>query len=156
MVATVWSPKGFYQIVALPKGMKLDTDYYISHIFDPLAKWPRSQDGGSDRRLSVDADNACPHTAKKIIEFLACNGMKTAPHPPYSPDLAACEFCSSISNPGPHVNHSRSPINCCRGLTPFFGRLKKPHWNACFRSGWTYWGNVVRQLVVQEKVRKKV
>jgi hypothetical protein len=27
-----------------------------------------------------------------VTEFLAGNGMKIAPHPPYSPDLAPCDF----------------------------------------------------------------
>jgi hypothetical protein len=92
MVATVWNLTGFYRIVALPKGMKFNADYYISHILGPLAEWRRSQVGGSDRRLYVHADNARPHTAKKVTEFLAGNGMKRAPHPPYSPDLPPHEF----------------------------------------------------------------
>jgi histone-lysine N-methyltransferase SETMAR len=92
MVTIVWNPRGFYRIVALPKGMKFDADDDISHIFDPLAEWRRSQVGGSDRRLHVHANNARPNTAKKVAKFLACNGMKRAPHPLYSPDLAPCEF----------------------------------------------------------------
>jgi transposase len=42
--------------------------------------------------LHVHADNARPHTGKKVTEFLAGNGMKRAPHPPYSQDLAPCDF----------------------------------------------------------------
>jgi histone-lysine N-methyltransferase SETMAR len=72
--------------------MKFNADYYISHILDPLAEWGRKPVGGSDRRLHAHADNARPHTAKKVPEFLAGNGMKRAHHPPYSPDLAPCDF----------------------------------------------------------------
>jgi hypothetical protein len=32
MVTIVWNPTGFYRIVALPKGMKFNADYYMSHI----------------------------------------------------------------------------------------------------------------------------
>jgi histone-lysine N-methyltransferase SETMAR len=92
MVTIDWNPTGFYRIVALPKGTKLNPDYYISHIFHPPTEWRRSQIGGSDRRLHVYADNARPHTAKKVTEFLAGNGMKRASHPPYSLDLAPCDF----------------------------------------------------------------
>jgi transposase len=67
-------------------------DSYISHKLDSLAEWRMSQVVGSDRRLHVHADNACPHTAKKVTEFLAGNGMKRAPHSPHSPDLPACDF----------------------------------------------------------------
>jgi transposase len=45
-------------------------------------------------------DNARPHTAKKVPEFLAGNGMKRAPYPPHSPDLAPCDFylCAYIKS----------------------------------------------------------
>jgi hypothetical protein len=92
MVAIVWDPTRFYQIVTLPKGMKCNAEDYISHILDPLAEWRRSQVRGSDRRLHVHADNAHPHTAKKITEFLAGNGIKRALHSRYSLDLAPCDF----------------------------------------------------------------
>jgi histone-lysine N-methyltransferase SETMAR len=92
MVTIIWNPTRLCRIVALPKGMKFNADYYISHILDPLAEWPRSQVGGSNRGLHVRAENARPHTAKKATEFLAGNGMKRTPHPPYSPDLAPRDF----------------------------------------------------------------
>ncbi|PNF42617.1 hypothetical protein B7P43_G01293 [Cryptotermes secundus] len=37
-------------------------------------------------------DNARPHTAYIVREFLAKNKMAVVPHPPYSPDLAPCDF----------------------------------------------------------------
>jgi hypothetical protein len=43
MVTIVWNPTGFYLTVALPKGMKSNVDYYISHAVDPLAEWRGSQ-----------------------------------------------------------------------------------------------------------------
>jgi hypothetical protein len=45
MMTIVWNPTGFYRIVALPKGMKFNTDYSSSHILDPLAEWRRSHVG---------------------------------------------------------------------------------------------------------------
>ena len=37
-------------------------------------------------------DNARPHTAKVVGEFLHRNNIDVLPHPPYSPDLAPCDF----------------------------------------------------------------
>jgi histone-lysine N-methyltransferase SETMAR len=37
-------------------------------------------------------DNARPHTAYNVQEILAKNKMAVVPHPPYSPDLAPCDF----------------------------------------------------------------
>jgi hypothetical protein len=133
----------------LPKGMKFNGGYYISYILDPRASWRRSQVGGSDRRLHVHTDDARPHTAKKATEFLAGNGMKKAPIPPDSPDLAPCDSytcghikarlaCESFAEPDKFL----------QAIDAIFSPLKKPHWNACFRSGWTDWRNLVWQLVV--------
>ena len=37
-------------------------------------------------------DNAPAHTALSIGEFLAKKNIPVLPHPPYSPDLALCDF----------------------------------------------------------------
>ena len=37
-------------------------------------------------------DNAPAHTALSIREFLAKKNIPVLPHPPYSPDLAPCDF----------------------------------------------------------------
>jgi len=37
-------------------------------------------------------DNAPGHTALSIREFLAKKNISVLPHPPYSPDLAPCNF----------------------------------------------------------------
>ncbi len=37
-------------------------------------------------------DNALVHTAATVADFLAAKGVKTVPHPPYSPDLAPADF----------------------------------------------------------------
>jgi hypothetical protein len=78
MVIIVWNPAGFYRIVGLPKGMKFNPDYYISHRLDPLSEWRRGEVGALDRRLHVHADNVRLHTTKKITECLAGHGMKRA------------------------------------------------------------------------------
>ena len=37
-------------------------------------------------------DNAPAHTALSVQQFLAKNNMTVIPHPPYSPNLAPCDF----------------------------------------------------------------
>jgi len=37
-------------------------------------------------------DNAPAHTAVLTQQFLAANKIPLIPHPPYSPDLAPCDF----------------------------------------------------------------
>jgi hypothetical protein len=148
MVTIVWNPRGFYRIVALPKGMKFNVDYYIYHILHPLAEWRRSQIGGPDHRLHVHADNARHHTAKKLTEFLAGNDMKRAPHPLYSPALTPCGFSLFGSMKGRLAGASfEEPDQLLQVIDAIFSPLKKQHWNACFGSGWTNWRNVVWWLI---------
>jgi hypothetical protein len=124
MVTIVWNPTGFHRIVALPKAMKFNADYYISHIRDSLTEWRRSQVRDSDQRLHVHADNARPHTAKKVTEFLAGNGMKRIPcrriHRTWH---RAISTFLGTSKTGSQVHHSRSPINFCRRVMQFFNPL---------------------------------
>jgi len=37
-------------------------------------------------------DNAPAHTALSVTRYLASPGWTIVPHPPYSPDLAPCDF----------------------------------------------------------------
>ena len=37
-------------------------------------------------------DNASPHTATPTLAFIGSSGIDMVPHPPYSPDLAPCDF----------------------------------------------------------------
>jgi histone-lysine N-methyltransferase SETMAR len=149
MVTAVWNPTGFYRIVGLPNGMKFNADSDISQIIDPLAEWRKSQVGGLDRRLHVQADNARPRTAKKVTEFLAGNGTKRVPHPPYSPDLAPCGFDNFGYIKGKLAGGSfEEPDKLVHAIDAIFQSIKKPYWNTCFRSGLTDRSNAVYQLVV--------
>ena len=38
-------------------------------------------------------DNAPVHNYILVTDYLTKMGIKTVPHPPYSPDLAPCDFC---------------------------------------------------------------
>ena len=38
-------------------------------------------------------DNAPVHNSILVTGYLTKMGIKTVPHPPYSPDLAPCDFC---------------------------------------------------------------
>jgi transposase len=92
MLTIVWNPRGFHLIDVLPKGLKFNVAHYINTILIPLVERRSAHGTANERKLIVHADNARPHTAKVSTQFLAENRMKPAPHPPYSPDLAPCDF----------------------------------------------------------------
>jgi hypothetical protein len=115
MMTIVWNRTGFNPIVSLPKEMKFNADYYISHMLDPLAEWRRSQVGSWNRRLHVHADNARPYIAKKVTEFLVGDGMKELPtrriHRTWH---RATSVVLGISAAVYQAHHLKSPINFCR------------------------------------------
>jgi hypothetical protein len=92
MFTIVWNPGGFYLVNILPKRFKFDASYYGTQILDLLSKGRRTQDGRTNRKLIVHADNACTHTVKMTSPFIEQNSMQRAPHPAYSPDLEPCDF----------------------------------------------------------------
>lgn len=44
------------------------------------------------RGIMLHHDNASSHTSLRTKAFLEESGVETLPHPPYSPDLAPCDF----------------------------------------------------------------
>jgi hypothetical protein len=67
----------------------------VTETLSPLSEWCASDASGSDRKLISPAGNARPHTARRLVEFFEDNRMKTAPRPPYSPDIALSDVCLS-------------------------------------------------------------
>jgi histone-lysine N-methyltransferase SETMAR len=87
----IWNPRGFHLIKILEKGSKFNTGHYVAEMLEPLSQW-RSTEAGNKRKSLVHADNARLHTAKLSTQYFNENRMKSAPHPPYSPDLAPSDF----------------------------------------------------------------
>ena len=44
------------------------------------------------RKLMLHNDNSSSHSARLTVEFLKQKQIKVREHPPYSPDLAMCDF----------------------------------------------------------------
>jgi histone-lysine N-methyltransferase SETMAR len=74
------------------KGRKFNTGYYIAEILELLSRWRSIEATGNERKLLVHVDNARPHAAKLSTQYFNENLMKSALHPPYSPDLAPSDF----------------------------------------------------------------
>jgi histone-lysine N-methyltransferase SETMAR len=92
MLMIVWNLQGFYLIKVLEKGRKFNAGYDIVEILKPLSQWHSIEAAGNERKLLVHMDNARPHTAKLSTQYFNENQMKSAPHPPYSTDLAPSDF----------------------------------------------------------------
>lgn len=82
----------FFRSTGLVKAVKLEGQRTVT------AKWytthclPKVLEGLSVSGLMLHHDNASSHTSSLTTQFLADNNIKIIPHPPYSPDLAMCDF----------------------------------------------------------------
>ena len=91
-------------------------------------------------------DNAPAHTALSIQEFLEKKNIPVLPHPPYSPDLAPCDFYLfsklKLKLKGHHFGTMENITDELRTLTEndfryCYDRCKK-RWNHCVTSQGSY------------------
>jgi hypothetical protein len=92
MLTVVWNPIGFHVLKALLKECKFNAQYYTNGILVAISDWRRQTGGTRLNKLWVHSDNARPHTAKMLRDYVGFNRVKQAPHPLYSPDLSPSYF----------------------------------------------------------------
>jgi hypothetical protein len=56
----VWNPNGFHVINVFSKGIKFNTDHYITDVRIPLAEWLKTQISRTNRKLIVQTENTPP------------------------------------------------------------------------------------------------
>ena len=77
----------------LPTGQTVNKEYYLS-VMRRLREAMRKKrpELWKDNTWILNHDNTPSHTALVLREFFAKNSTHVAPQPPYSPDLAPCDF----------------------------------------------------------------
>ena len=79
--------------IGIMRGETINNQYYIENCLKPVVKAleiDRPKCG--TRNLKILHDNARPHVHQNVNNFLTEHGISTIQHPPYSPDLAPCDF----------------------------------------------------------------
>ena len=84
---------GMLYMNRLPTGQRVNKEYYVEVLREFrkrfLGKRPALFKSG---QWHFHEDNAPVHNSILFIDYLTKRGVKTVPHPPYSPDLAPCDF----------------------------------------------------------------
>jgi len=89
MIITFFDIKGIVHKEFVPIGQSVNSGFYcevLRRLREKVREFWREQ-----TRL-LHHDNAPSHTAVLTDKFLAKNKIAVIPHPPYSPDLAPCDF----------------------------------------------------------------
>ena len=80
-------------IHAVDNDETIDHDYYIENCLKPVVKEIRKQrKSNGTKGIKLLHDNASPHRHSDVINYLTEEGINIMPHPPYSPDLAPCDY----------------------------------------------------------------
>jgi histone-lysine N-methyltransferase SETMAR len=93
MVSAYSSPTGFVSIEFLLQGQKYNSQFFTETIPPSLvARLSVRRPKLKATAAHLHLDNAKPHDARLSIEKMDEYGFIRVPQPPYSPDLAPCNF----------------------------------------------------------------
>jgi len=80
-------------IHAVDNGGTIDSNYYIENCLGPAFDEVKRQRPSSGLRgMKLLHDGARPHTSNATNNFINSSGIMLIDHPPYSPDLAPCDY----------------------------------------------------------------
>lgn len=93
MICVFFKSTGPMHVDVLKKGKTIDNKYYIQNCLKPVVKEIMSQRpiSGTDN-MKILHDNAKPHVHYNVKKYLKTENLKLIDHPPYSPDLAPCDY----------------------------------------------------------------
>jgi histone-lysine N-methyltransferase SETMAR len=77
----------------LPKGLTINARYYSSIVLPQVVKnIEKERPKTGVKRVKLLHDNASSHKAGQVTQYLQQQKFQVLDHPPYSPDLAPCDF----------------------------------------------------------------
>ena len=77
----------------VPKGRIVTGAFYTNVVLKQLeAHFKRRRPKTGLKHLFLLRDNAPAHKVHIVIEFLESEKLNVLPHPPFSPDLAPCDY----------------------------------------------------------------
>ena len=93
MFCIFFSVDGVIARIVVPKGKTVTGNLYANEILPKVFKnFKKKRERTTMRDVSLHHDNASSHSTNDVRDFLQQNRVELLPHPPYSPDLAPCDF----------------------------------------------------------------
>ena len=78
----------------VPTGQTVNKGYYVEVLREFRKRFCRKRPAlFKSAQWHFHQDNAPVHNSILVTDYLTKMGIKTVPQPPYSPDLAPCDFC---------------------------------------------------------------
>jgi [histone H3]-lysine36 N-dimethyltransferase SETMAR len=123
----------FFNTSGLVEAVKLEGQRSVTALWYTTKCLPRVFERCNKSGLMLHHDNAPSHSAFLTTNFLAKNKVKIVPHPPYSPDLAMCDFWlfSGLKHfLRGKVFSSEGEIDCV--VNEYFESIPKEAWASAF------------------------
>jgi transposase len=93
MVSAYFLHCGFVSVEFLPMGQKYNSQFFTETVLPSIEKkLAERRPKLRTTAVHLHVDNAKRHTSKMSIEKIEEPGFILLPQPPYSPDLAPCDF----------------------------------------------------------------
>ena len=93
MIACFSAKFGHVATIPLEGRKTVRADWYVNHCLpNAFQAWCKRRPRTGVRGLLLHHDNANAHTAVVTLDFLAASDVQLVTHPPYSPDLALCDW----------------------------------------------------------------
>jgi histone-lysine N-methyltransferase SETMAR len=93
LITVYFKSTGMVYVDVMEKNKTIDNRYYIKNSLEPAFKELEKQRPTSGlKNVKLLHDNARPHVHKNVKNFLMKRGITLIQHPPYSSDLAPCDF----------------------------------------------------------------
>lgn len=137
LYAMFWDVNGMLLAHPVPEGRTITGSYYATVILPELrsailAKRPALP----MEDVILHHDNAPPHRAQLVKDFLQQEQWELLEHPPYSPDLAPCDF-HLFPQLKQHIQGNRYHSRSALGTAVYqFFKAQSP---AFFRTGYEMW-----------------
>ena len=91
--AIFFNTTGVKTVVPLEPGGTINSTWYTESCLPKVIEAIHVQRPGTGLRGTfLHHDNASSHRSKMTRQFVEESGLQLLPHPPYSPDLAPCDF----------------------------------------------------------------
>ena len=95
LMITFFDSTGMIYMHWIPTGQTVNKEYYVEVLTEFRKRFRRKRPAlFKSGQLHFQQDNAPVHNSILVTDYLTKMGSKTVPQPPYSPDLAPCDFCS--------------------------------------------------------------
>ena len=93
MTACFFAKFGHVATIPLEDRKAVTADWYVNHCLPKVFQaWCTRRNRTGVRGLLLHHDNASVHTAAVTLDFLTASDVQLVTHPPYSPDLAPCDW----------------------------------------------------------------